>query len=113
VTRDFTPAEYVALQERLHRIAEAVREEMKAARVYLLALGSNEGNAHVHWHIVPLPAGTPYEQQQLQIYQLDVLKQSPEELDALAQRLRRKIILKWLGIRRSPRAAQVASALPV
>jgi diadenosine tetraphosphate (Ap4A) HIT family hydrolase len=92
VTRDFGLEEYLALQARLHRVAEAVREEMHAERLYLLALGSNQGNAHVHWHIVPLPLGTPYEQQQLEIYRLDVLKQSPEELADLAARLRRRII---------------------
>ena len=91
VTRDFPLEEYLALQERLHRIAEVVREEMSAERLYLLALGSDQGNAHVHWHIVPLPRGTPYEQQQLEIYRLDVLKQSPEELADLAARLRRRI----------------------
>jgi len=91
VTRDFSLEEYLAMQERLHRVAEAVREEMQAERVYLLALGSNQGNAHVHWHIVPLPPGTPYEQQQLEIYRLDILKQSSEELVDLAARLRRRI----------------------
>lgn len=91
VTRDFAAAEFLALQERLHKVAEAVREEMQAERLYLLALGSNQGNAHVHWHIVPLPPGTPYEQQQLEIYRLDILKQFPEELTELAARLRRRI----------------------
>lgn len=43
VTRDFAPEEYLALQGRLHRVAEAVREEMHAERLYLLALGSDQG----------------------------------------------------------------------
>lgn len=91
VTRDFQPEEYVAIQERLHRIAEAVREETQAERIYLLSLGSDQGNAHVHWHIVPLPAGTPYEQQQLEIYRLNILRLPAEELADLAARLRRRI----------------------
>ena len=33
-------------------------------RLYLLALGSRQGNAHVHWHVAPLPPGVPYEKQQ-------------------------------------------------
>jgi diadenosine tetraphosphate (Ap4A) HIT family hydrolase len=86
----------LALQERLHRVAEAVREETQAERLYLLALGSNQGNAHVHWHIVPLPSGTPYEQQ-LEIYRLDVLDQSLEELADLAARRRLKIASEQLG----------------
>ncbi|GLX00005.1 hypothetical protein Misp02_40910 [Microtetraspora sp. NBRC 16547] len=28
------------------------------------SLGSQQGNTHLHWHIAPLPPGTPYEQQQ-------------------------------------------------
>ena len=30
----------------------------------MLSLGSQQGNRHVHWHIVPLPPGAPYDQQQ-------------------------------------------------
>jgi hypothetical protein len=30
----------------------------------MLSLGSRQGNAHVHWHIAPLPPGVPYEEQQ-------------------------------------------------
>jgi diadenosine tetraphosphate (Ap4A) HIT family hydrolase len=58
VADDFTLEEYLGLQRVLHRVAEAVREEVGADRVYLLSLGSNEGNAHVHWHVVPLPLGS-------------------------------------------------------
>jgi diadenosine tetraphosphate (Ap4A) HIT family hydrolase len=25
--------------------------------MYILTLGSNQGNPHVHWHVVPLPPG--------------------------------------------------------
>ena len=64
VTADFTPDEYLRLQSLVYRVSEAVREEVGAARVYLYTFGSNEGNAHVHWHVVPLPPGVPYENQQ-------------------------------------------------
>ena len=59
VTGDFTVQEYLALQRMVYRVAEAVRQEVGAERVYLLSLGSQQGNAHVHWHIVPLPPGVP------------------------------------------------------
>jgi diadenosine tetraphosphate (Ap4A) HIT family hydrolase len=91
VTADFTPAEHLDLQRRLYRVAEAVRLETAAERIYLLSLGSHQGNAHVHWHIVPLPPGTSYEKQQLEIYQLDILQQSREERADLAARLRERI----------------------
>ena len=29
-----------------------------------MSLGSHQGNAHVHWHVAPLPPGVPYEEQQ-------------------------------------------------
>jgi diadenosine tetraphosphate (Ap4A) HIT family hydrolase len=32
--------------------------------MYSLSLGSQQGNAHLHWHIAPLPPGVPYDQQQ-------------------------------------------------
>lgn len=64
VTGDFTVEGYLALQRVLHRASEAVREEVGAERVYALSLGSNEGNSHVHWHVVPEPSRTPYEEQQ-------------------------------------------------
>jgi len=78
------------VQERLHRVEEAVREERQAERTYL-ARGSNQGNAHVHWPLPPLPPGTSHEKQQFEIYPLDILKQSLEELVPLAARLRTRI----------------------
>jgi diadenosine tetraphosphate (Ap4A) HIT family hydrolase len=60
-------------------------------QLYLLSLGSNQGNAHVHWHIVPLPAGVPYREQQLGIYRKGILKIPEEEMAALAARLAKRI----------------------
>lgn len=91
VTADFTSTEYLELQRRLHLVAEAVRVETAAERIYLLSLGSHQGNAHVHWHIVPLPHGTPYEKQQLALYELDILRETPDERADLAARLRDRI----------------------
>jgi diadenosine tetraphosphate (Ap4A) HIT family hydrolase len=64
VTGDFTPDAYLELQSVIHRVGEAVRKTVPCERLYLLSLGSMQGNRHVHWHIVPCPPGTPYEQQQ-------------------------------------------------
>jgi hypothetical protein len=30
----------------------------------LESLGSQQGNAHLHWHVAPLPPGVPYDRQQ-------------------------------------------------
>ncbi len=64
VTGDFTVEEYLDLQRLVYRVSEAVREEVGAERMYLYTFGSNQGGAHVHWHVVPLPPGVPYEGQQ-------------------------------------------------
>jgi hypothetical protein len=52
-------------------VVEAVREEVGAERMYVMTLGSNQGNAHVHWHVVPLPPGVCYEEQQFAALMLE------------------------------------------
>ncbi|MGO9872183.1 MAG: HIT family protein [Acidimicrobiia bacterium] len=64
VVADFTEDEYVDLQRRAHRLGRAVSQAVPTERLYLLALGSHQGNAHVHWHVAPLPPDVPYDQQQ-------------------------------------------------
>ncbi|MBI4786123.1 MAG: HIT family protein [Chloroflexi bacterium] len=91
VTGDFAIEDFLALQRIVHRTAEAVRQELNAERIYLLSLGSNQRNAHVHWHVVPLPAGVPYREQQLGIYKKGILKIPDEEMTALAARIRRRM----------------------
>jgi len=90
VTGDFTPEEYLALQRVIYRAAEAVRRVVKPERVYILSLGSQQGNRHVHWHIAPLPAGVPFEQQQLEALRMEngCLQLSDDELAALTIQLR-------------------------
>ena len=38
---------------------------METERLYQFSLGSQQGNTHVHLHLVPCPPGTPYEEQQV------------------------------------------------
>ncbi|MGI5219300.1 hypothetical protein [Nocardia sp. CA-290969] len=33
-------------------------------RMYLLSLGSQQQDSHIHWQIAPLPPGVPYSDQQ-------------------------------------------------
>ena len=93
VTGDFTLGEYLALQEVIYRLAEAVRRVVKPERVYILSLGSQQGNKHVHWHIAPLPFGVPFEQQQLDALSMNhgFLQLSPEEMSSLAAQLRQAL----------------------
>ncbi len=90
VTGDFTPAEYLTLQQTIYRVAEAVRQVVKPERVYILSLGSQQGNKHVHWHIAPLPFGVPFEEQQLEALSIrnGILQLSTEEMSTLAAQLR-------------------------
>lgn len=90
VTADFPIDEYLRLQELIYRASEAVRRVVPTERVYLLSLGSQQGNSHVHWHVVPLPPGVPYSQQQLEALRFEdrILDLSDEEMRSLAERIR-------------------------
>lgn len=89
VTADFTREEYLSLQAVVYGVTEAVREEVGAERMYVYTFGSNEGNAHVHWHVVPLPPGVPYAEQQGAWASWDkgVLEITPREMSDLAGRI--------------------------
>jgi diadenosine tetraphosphate (Ap4A) HIT family hydrolase len=89
VTGDYSMEDYLALQRLIYRVTEAVREEVEAERMYLYTFGSNQGNSHVHWHVVPLPPGVPYEEQQgaWASWSKGVLKIPKEEMAALARRI--------------------------
>jgi diadenosine tetraphosphate (Ap4A) HIT family hydrolase len=89
VTADFTVERCLGLQQLVYRVTEAVREEVGAERMYLFTFGSNQGNAHVHWHVVPLPPGVPYEEQQgaWTSWSRGVLKIPGEEMASLAARI--------------------------
>jgi histidine triad (HIT) family protein len=64
VTGDFSEAEYAELQRFIYRVAQAMRAVLAPERIYILSLGSQAANAHVHWHVAALPPGVPLEQQQ-------------------------------------------------
>ncbi|MEV1241598.1 HIT domain-containing protein [Nonomuraea sp. NPDC049750] len=62
--RDLDEGDYLDLMRVVRRVALAVEAAVPSERTYLLTLGSQQGNAHLHWHVAPLPPGTPYEEQQ-------------------------------------------------
>ena len=59
-------------------------------RMYSLSLGSQQGNAHVHWHLAALPPGVPYQQQQFHALMAEngVLPIDDATQAALARRIR-------------------------
>lgn len=91
VTGDFTVDEYLALQATIHRIGEAIRRTVPTERLYVMSIGSQQANAHVHWHIAPLPPGVPLAKQQFAALTDDVQDLGEEELLDLARRLRAAI----------------------
>jgi ATP adenylyltransferase len=93
VTRDFTREDYLALQAIIYRVAGAIQQVVPTERMYILSLGSQQGNRHVHWHLAPLPPGVPLEAQQFEALRLEkgILDLSEEEMASLAAKIRQQI----------------------
>ena len=93
VTGDFSQPAYLQLQTVIYRVAEAVRQVVPTERVYLLSLGSQQGNSHVHWHVAPLPPGVPFLKQQGEALRTDngVLDLTEVEMERLAIQIRHAI----------------------
>jgi diadenosine tetraphosphate (Ap4A) HIT family hydrolase len=90
VTGDLSLPDYLRLQTLVYRVAEALRTVLDVERVYILSLGSQQGNRHVHWHVAPLPPGVPPEEQQLaalDVVRTGFLAMNEAELTALAGRI--------------------------
>ena len=89
VTGDFSLDEYLHLQAVVHRVGEAICQVVPTERLYVLSLGSQQANRHVHWHLAPTPPGLPFEQQQLAALDSNiVLDLTHAEQADLASRLR-------------------------
>lgn len=88
--RELDESAYLRLMSVVRKVALAMEAVVKPERTYLLSLGSRQGNAHLHWHIAGLPAGTPYPQQQFHALMAEngVLSFTDEEAAAMGERLR-------------------------
>ena len=89
VTGDFDEEEYIDLQRFIYRVSEGMRQVLAPERIYILSLGSQAKNKHVHWHIAPLPKGIPLEQQQYHalMHENGVVQTTPEEMAQFAKDL--------------------------
>jgi diadenosine tetraphosphate (Ap4A) HIT family hydrolase len=85
--------EYLQLQTVIHRVGRAISAAVPTERLYVMSLGSQQGNAHLHWHIAPLPPGTPYDDQQFHAVMAEngVLDVDPADQEALAARIRAQL----------------------
>ncbi|MEU0566711.1 HIT domain-containing protein [Nonomuraea sp. NPDC005983] len=90
VVRDLTEDQFVAVMRVVRRVALALEASVPCERTYLLSLGSQQGNAHLHWHIAALPPGVPYEQQQYHALMAEngIIEHTSEEAAALAAKMR-------------------------
>lgn len=86
VAEELSREEYLSLQIKVHRLARALKRVFDAERVYVLSLGSQQGNRHLHFHVVPLPKGVPFEQQQYRALMAEhgVLNLPDAEMAAMA-----------------------------
>jgi hypothetical protein len=96
------------VNEVVYDVAEALKVTLPTERVYLMSLGSHQGNAHVHWHVAPLPPGVPYERQQFHAVMAEngVLEVAREEQASLAARLRFTLSLSRTRRVSTPRVSQ-------
>ena len=87
------------LTDVVHDVAEALKRVLPVERVYLLSLGSHQGNAHVHWHVAPLPPGVPYRRQQFHALMAEhgVLEIPDPEQDALVRDLHGAIVAERIN----------------
>jgi histidine triad (HIT) family protein len=85
-----SPEAYLRLQRKVHRLARALKRVFGAERIYVLSLGSQQANRHLHFHVVPLPPGVPLEQQQYYALMAEngVLEIGADEMAAMATAIR-------------------------
>lgn len=55
----------------IYSVGRVLTDAVPTERLYIMSMGSHQGNAHVHWHLVPLPPGTPYADQQFNAVMLE------------------------------------------
>jgi diadenosine tetraphosphate (Ap4A) HIT family hydrolase len=91
--RDLTETEFLAFQTVVRTVAVALEAVLPTERMYSLSLGSRQGNAHLHWHLAPLPPGVAYEQQQYHALMAEhgVLAVTDQQQAELATRIRRAL----------------------
>jgi diadenosine tetraphosphate (Ap4A) HIT family hydrolase len=91
---DVSEAEYLDLQRWVYRVGAAVQQVVPTERLYVLSLGSQQGNRHVHWHVAPLPPGVAYREQQLGALSSSrgVLAIPDDEMASLATQIRAYLV---------------------
>jgi diadenosine tetraphosphate (Ap4A) HIT family hydrolase len=91
--QELSEDEFSRFQVVVQRIAKGIAAALPTERMYSLSLGSQQGNAHLHWHLAPLPPGVPYENQQFQALMSEngVLDLPPGSHAEVGARIRRQL----------------------
>jgi diadenosine tetraphosphate (Ap4A) HIT family hydrolase len=93
---DLSLKEHLRLQRLVYAVAEAQRRAFAVERVYVMSLGSQQGNRHIHWHVAPLPPGVPPEEQQfaaLDVTRRGFLAFGETEMAEIARRIATEVTL--------------------
>lgn len=97
VLGSFSESEYLDLQRWIYRVGRAIERVIATERLYILSLGSQQGNRHVHWHLAPLPPGVPYAEQQLAALAMSrgILALPADEMSHVATQIRQELFAPW------------------
>lgn len=95
ILRDLDPQAYLRLQAVVYKVAKAIEAVIPSERTYVLSLGSQQGNRHIHWHIAPLPPGTPPDEQQYHALMAEngVIPWSAEQAAELSAKIRAQLAI--------------------
>jgi histidine triad (HIT) family protein len=86
--------EYLDLQRRVYAVGRAVERAINPERIYIASFGSHQLNAHVHFHIHPLPKGIPIREQQMASMLAEMvgrLELTQEEWEELGTKIRNEV----------------------
>jgi histidine triad (HIT) family protein/ATP adenylyltransferase len=88
--QDLSEKQFLDFQRTVRTVARAIAAAVPTERMYSMSLGSRQGNAHLHWHLAPLPPGVPYERQQFHAVMAEngILPGDPVRQADLAVRIR-------------------------
>jgi diadenosine tetraphosphate (Ap4A) HIT family hydrolase len=92
--QELSEEQFLRYQSVVHRVAVALATCVPTDRMYSMSLGSRQGNAHLHWHLAPLPPGVPYHKQQFHAVMAEngVLAVDEASQADLARRIRAALV---------------------
>ena len=94
VVGDLTLDEYLLMQTWIYRVGRAIEQVVPTERLYILSIGSQQGNRHVHWHVAACPPGLAYADQQFAALMMSrgILDIPPDKMTDLASKIRGHVI---------------------